>query len=514
MEKQTFLKGILVLVVGSIIAKALGAVYRIPLTWILGAEGLGVYQLVFPVFSLLLVLSSTAVPTALSKIIASENSEVNCKKILRVSIVALFIVGFIFSVVLFALSGVIANFQGNPKATLPYMAIAPSLVIVSVISAFRGYFQGKLNMTPTAVSNIVEQLFKLIFGLTLSFLLIPQGLEFGVLGAVLGVTLSEFVTLGLLTITYLVEKKKGSIHNEKITISTKQVLKNLAKTAFPIIVANIILPISLFLDSLLVVNILLSSGFTASQSTILWGLDSGVVTSIINLPVVFTLQVATCIVPNLTSDRSQISKRVNQSFLISCAISIPCALAVFVLAPQILSVLYSGTFSSTVIDEMGVATKLLSYSSGLIILTAILQTQNATLQGLGHLKIPVINMSLAVILKLVFVFTLIQNPELNIFGLMIAKYVFFATVVCLNTIYMVRKGYKINRMKEIFVSLLSSISMAMTILVTKNFITGFSPIIGLLVLICVGVIVYSVNFLCLLPEKNYLRLIKFRKRSL
>lgn len=513
MKKQTFFKGIAVLVFGSLIAKALGAVYRVPLTWILGAEGLGVYQLVFPVFSLILVLSSTAFPTAISKLIAEEKNFANQKLILKTSLTTLSLIGLFFGVLLFSLSGVIANIQGNAMATLPYMAIAPSVLFVSVISVFRGYFQGKMNMTPTSVSNIFEQFFKLIFGLCLAFLFVPQGLEYGVLGAVLGVTLSEVVTLIYITATYFMAKEKNEI-NTKSTLIKKEVIQKLFKTSIPIVFANIIIPLSILLDSMLVVNLLTSSGFENSQSTILWGIESGVVMSVINLPVVLTLQIATCIVPSLVLNLEGSKKRIKDATIISFAISMPCVFGIAVLAPQVLNALYAGSLSIGDINEFQVATNLLVFSAPLIFLTSILQLQNASLQGLNHLKVPAINMFIGLIIKLIVVISLVQIPQINIFGVTAAKYSFFLTAVLLNFMFMLKKKYLLSVKKEFFVSAMSAVSMALALLVFKNFELNLSVYILLPLEIFIGIIVFAFSYICLMPNKNYLKLIKFKKQGL
>ena len=196
MKKQTFLGGVAILILCSIIAKFLGAVYRIPLTWILGGEGLGLYQLVFPLFSLLLVISSTGMPTAISKMIAKREGNINeINQVFKISLITLLIFGVLAGLFMFLCANLLSSVQGNELVTLPYMVISFAIVFVSILSAFRGYFQGRLNMVPTAVSNVVEQSAKLIFGLVFSYLLIGYGLVYGVVGAILGVVLSEVLTV-------------------------------------------------------------------------------------------------------------------------------------------------------------------------------------------------------------------------------------------------------------------------------------------------------------------------------
>lgn len=504
MKKHTFFNGILVLMIGGVVAKGLGAVYRIPLTWILGVEGIGIYQLVFPIFSLILVLSSTGMPAGISKMIAKRKdnlAEIN--KILKISLIALFLIGLVFGLLLFAGAGFIAKLQGNSLATLPYLAIAPAVVLVSILSAFRGYFQGRMNMLPTSMSNILEQFFKLIFGLALSFLLMPYGVEYGVLGAVAGVTLSELVAVGYMGLVFVLERKKEG-KQQVSQASGAGLFKELFKTSFPIVLANFVLPFSLFIDSLLVVNLLLSSGWSVEQSTILWGIDTGMVTSIVNLPVVLTLSVATVILPSLVSDMQNKQKIVKQSFFISSAISIPCALGVMVLAPQIIQFLYPSTLLNGVINEGLIASQLLSFSAFLIVFTSVLQTQNATLQGLGYSRVPIFSMVIAFVLKTILILVLVTQPVLNIFGISIAKYAFFLTAVTLNGIYLHRKGgVKVGLGKEFWVMAVSGATMAFSLVVFNNFAFSLSPYILLPLEIAFGILVYIGCFVCLLPNRKY-----------
>lgn len=516
MKKQTFLNGVLILLFGSIIAKGLGAFYRIPLTWILGAEGLGIYQLVFPIFSLILVVSSTGMPTAISKMIAEKKDNIKeANKILKVSLITLLIIGTFFGLVLFFGAGLISNLQGNSLAKLSYIAIAPSVAFVAVISAFRGYFQGRMNMTPTSMSNIIEQFFKLIFGLSLAFLFLPQGLQFGVLGAILGVTLSEVVAMIYMLIVFAIEKKKEkNIIQQNVAVSkTKDILKLLFKTAMPIVFVSIIIPLSLFVDSFLVVNLLNLSGQSVQQSTILWGIESGIVTSIVNLPVVLTLAVATAVVPSLVSDLQKRKERIKQSMLISQNISMPCAFGVLVLSPLILKFLYGGSFSNTIIDEFGTASSLLSASSFLIFFTSVLQTQNASLQGLGHLKVPAVNMTIAVVIKTVMLL-LTTIPSVNVFGVMIAKYAFFFVATMLNAVFLYKKGYMLSKKAEMLTTFVSSLTMALGLLVINNFNFNLSVYLLLPIEIFVGILIFAGSYICLSPNKTYFKFEKSKNKSL
>ena len=164
--KSKLLYGALTISIGAFIAKVLGAFYRIPLTNIIGVESLGLYQMIFPLYCVLLTISSTGIPNSLAKLIAEGN---NPKSVLSTSLKIFTLLGGLGSIFMLVLGYPIAFLQGDFRAGLGYILLSPSVIIVSVLSCFRGYFQGQSNMKPTAISQVVEQFVKLCFGLILGY---------------------------------------------------------------------------------------------------------------------------------------------------------------------------------------------------------------------------------------------------------------------------------------------------------------------------------------------------------
>ena len=195
MRRQSVLMGALVLAVGGMIAKLVGALYKIPLTNILGTNGMGLYYLVFPLYSLLLVLISSGTSLAVSRLVSTErihNNKHNELVIFKVALVYVFVLSLIFSALLIVFSHNISAIQGNANARVGYIAIAPAIIFSSLIAVVRGYFQGQENMIPTLLNNILEQVIKLVSGLILANYFMRKGVMFAVFGAILGVTISEF----------------------------------------------------------------------------------------------------------------------------------------------------------------------------------------------------------------------------------------------------------------------------------------------------------------------------------
>ena len=206
----SFVKSVFILSLGGFIAKLLGAFYRIPLTNIIGSYGMGIYQLVFPLFSLLLTVSTAGIPVAVSKLVAEEAADGRfgrAKGVFYMALALLALLGLAGSAALYFLADNIAVTQGNADAADAYRLIAPSVLLVCVISAYRGYFQGLMRMAPTALSQIVEQTVKMTVGLVAAAEFMPDVIK-SVNFAVLGVTISEAAAAVMLAVTYAVSKRR------------------------------------------------------------------------------------------------------------------------------------------------------------------------------------------------------------------------------------------------------------------------------------------------------------------
>lgn len=200
MEKRKFLRGTLILTLSGVLCKVLGAVYRIPLGNTIGTEGMGYYQMAYPVYSILIVLSSAGVPVALSRMISeslARGDAIAAHEIFCVSRRLLLLLGVAVGVLLFLGSGGIAAALGLKGTAFSFRMLAPSLVCVSVVSVYRGALQGRQLMGATAVSQVCEQIVRLTLGLTIAAAWMPQGAEYGAGGALFGVTLSEVAGLSV-----------------------------------------------------------------------------------------------------------------------------------------------------------------------------------------------------------------------------------------------------------------------------------------------------------------------------
>ncbi|MBO5774316.1 MAG: oligosaccharide flippase family protein, partial [Clostridia bacterium] len=258
--KGSFVKSATLMMVALLLSKIIGACYRIPLTNILGAEGMGLYQMVYPVYAVALTASSGALPLAISVLVSENNAKGNLKgnlTLIRASFVIVVGTGVILAVLLAVGGGLIGRLQGAQSARIGYIAIAPAIVFVSGIAVLKGWFQGHEQMFPTALSSLVESVVKLAVGLSLAYVLRAYGVAVQVGGALIGVSVSEAVTFVIL---YFIYKRKNLGDRVKLDFNlAKEEYKSILRISLPITIGGMIFPLTQFIDSFLVVNVLKGS---------------------------------------------------------------------------------------------------------------------------------------------------------------------------------------------------------------------------------------------------------------
>ena len=445
-EKNFILRGAVSIGAGTFVAKFLGALYRVPLTNLIGSFGLGLYQMVFPVYALLLDFSGAGVPSAISKIISGYDGADKrdyAYSYLKSSIRLFALFGFLGSCFLAIFAKLIAILQGNPEAYLGYLFLAPAVFFVSIISCFRGYFQGLMKMSPTAKSQITEQVIKLVFGIGLVYLFMPN-VPLAVAGATFAITISEIVALLQLYLIYKKDKAKFGLHFQFNKSRFKFQSKHVIKTAVPITLIGIMIPLSHVIDSFLTVNIL--SGYR-SDATSLYGLMSGVVHTLINLPVSICYGFATVAVPAVSSAKTEREKTQNalKTIGFTVLLALPCAIMLAILAPNAINILF-GKLSH---EHKFVATNLLRLTSPAVVLLSLLQTENAVLIGKGKLYFPIISLSFGIFIKTALSVVLLKTPQLNIYGGGIALIACYF-IVCLINLIMIFKSKVKNASKQSF----------------------------------------------------------------
>ena len=537
MKGRSFVVSAIILALGGFFAKAIGALYKIPLTNILGSSGIGLYYLIFPIYSLVITFCSSGLSVALATEVAkcrSVRNRYNEQKIFRIALVVSFILSAFFTIVILLLSRVLAEAQGNINAHLGYIAIAPAIILSSIISTVRGYFQGIENMVPTTISLIVEQIVKLTFGLILAKALCNYGIQYAVLGAIIGVSISEVVALVIIVINFVSYKgqlhynyrnlnyrsrrnaRRGKLKNytkvykcgyvgamcfrcskNSIRYSTAEAAKRLLKVFIPTTLSSVIIPISTMIDSFVIINLLVHSGYTSHMSTILYGLWGGVVQSLISLPTILIAGIATCIVPSLCGvvagrQDGGLNRKITFFIKVTFVLALIMFALIFVFAEDILVFLYGDGLSQNVIDELFYATKMLRFSSVSIIYYAFLQAFTAILQSVGKSQVPLLAMFVGVVVRILLTIGLVQVVNINIFGVIVANALFLILADILLAIYIRIKDF-VNScdLKQIFQPLLA---LLLSIFIMFAMHQGLSLIINyffsMMISGLVGIVIY------------------------
>mgnify|MGYP001011240702 CR=1 FL=1 len=272
-HRQSFLKGALILSVAGAISKILGAVYRIPLARLIGAEGIGLYQMAYPIYTTILALATAGVPVAISILIARKETQGfpgESRRILRVSLLLLTVFGLLLTLVVIASSKFLAWYVlKDGRAYYAIVAVAPAIFLAALMSVFRGYFQGQQSMIPTAVSQVVEQIFRVTAVLFLAYLLYPRGLEFAAAGATFGAVVGGIGGLLVLVVFYnwhRQQQKQAGLNLLHTSTPPWTLATEMVRLAVPVSFGAVVLPLVQMLDAVIVPGRLLALNYSTSRN--------------------------------------------------------------------------------------------------------------------------------------------------------------------------------------------------------------------------------------------------------
>lgn len=403
-------------------AKVLGAFYRIPLTNIIGAKNIGIYQMVFPLYTMLLTLSSSGIPLGLTKLIAGG---LDAEKVLKTSLRYFSLLGVLGWIIMSALSPLFSALQQSSLVIPCYITLAPSVFFVSLISCFKGYFQGKNNMLPTALSNLSEQFVKAVFGLSLCVILIKY-VDNPAFLLTISVTLSELVTVIIL---YLLYKKNKDKSLEKVSDNGENIKFSLIlATVFPLMLSCLILPLSRMIDSFVVIRWL---PFETEKNISDFGLYSGAVESLIGVPVALLNALVVSSMPKVSRQNGGKSG----VYMLFATLILSLIISAFtLLSADIMCKIMYGRLSR----ENGETLRaLLKISAFQITLLALLQAESAILTAKSRQKILPLNLGIGVIVKFVAMFMLVKNPSFGVFGLAISDSLCYFVACSLDLLYII-----------------------------------------------------------------------------
>ena len=441
-KKQSFLHGAALLAAAVAIVKVIGAVYKIPLGSIIGDSGFGYFTTAYDIYSVLLMISTAGLPVAMSRMIAQSSSLGHYGQIDRTYKTArgIFLgLGMAGTVLMTCFSRPLANFMNSPNSWAAIACLGPSALIMCQTSAFRGFFQGQGNMSPTSVSQVLESLCKLVVGLGLSFVIMKvaddSALAAG--GAILGVTIGALIAL-----IYMYRCYRGSRQEQPLTggpvDSYGTTAKKLLAIAIPITIGSAGLQIITLIDAKVVMAQLIGpAGFSQDEADGLKGIYNFAQT-IFNLPCSFITPITISILPAVTAQLTlrkyrQARKLEESAVRIMGLIAMPCAVGLMVLSGPVMGLLrgYTGETLTTAASLLGVLGICVIFNSTVLL-------TNALMQAHGYVYLPVMNMFIGGIIKVIVNYILVSNPNINIQGAPVGTLCCYLSITILN-IFSMRK---------------------------------------------------------------------------
>lgn len=498
-KKVSFVQGAAILGIAGLIVKVIGAAFRIPLANTIGLIGTSYYDTAYPYYSWLLVISSSGLPTAISKMVSERVTLGDYRGAHRVFTTAMQIlccIGLLTSILMFFGSDYIARLHMLPEAAYCFKALAPALFFVALMCAYRGYMQGMQQMVPTAISQVVEQVGKLAVGLTLAFMLLDAGPEYAAMGALIGVTVSELLALVYVMLSYRRRWPKIRARLERsVRREAEPVAARLMAIALPITIGASISPLSSVVDSALIIRILLKLGYAKETAQTAFSLMRTNVATLTNMPGVLTMALAMSLVPAISAfsakrDHAGIQDTARLGLKLALIIGLPCAVGLFVLASPILAMLYPNLTEG----ELTLAVDLMHTSSIGVIFLSLVQSMTGVIQGMGKPNVPVFNLFIGFVLKVASLLALMNIPQINIQGAAVSTVVCYAFAGIADTIYVIRRAkLRLGLVDVLLKPVLSSGVMGFVVFMIYSFMQEMEhQVLPTLAAVAVGVFAYGV----------------------
>ena len=496
-QKSTFFGGAATLAAGIIIVKLIGAFYKIPLGRILGDVGFGHFNNAYAVFNLLLMVSTAGLPVAMSKTISEANAmgrhnQVN--RVFKVCLVTFLVLGTVTTCIMHFLAQPLATLQGDSMAAPAIRAMAFTALFLCTVSAYRGYAQGHSDMVPTAVSQVIEAVAKLIVGLILGWYLLYLGFgsEIAAAGAIFGVTAGSFISLIYLMIRHHRRNKPAQRLSDDRPQSPSSILKSLLVIAVPITLSSSVVPITTYIDTIQVQNLLQSAlGYSEEMAVSLYGSYQKAV-AIYNLPSSFMVALTASIIPAVSAalalkDKTGAGKITESALRVGSLLAIPAGVGLAVLSGPIVQLLFPETN-----QEVGSACMLILGVASIFVCINLLC--NAILQANDRAALPIWFIAAGSIMKLIVNFFLVQTPAFGIKGAPVGTLVCFGLVAIMELIAIKKVTPYPPKYRRVFTKpLIASLVMGAGTWASYGLLV---PILGNTLAvagsICIAVVIYAV----------------------
>lgn len=513
-SKTNFLAQGTILVIASFVAKAIGMIYRIPLTHILGDDGNGYYSTANEIYTIILMISSFSLPLAVSRLVAEREyaGEVkNSYKVLICSLRFAAVTGGILSILTFLLGGVITKYvMGVELASYALCVLAPAIFLFALTGVLRGFFQGHGTMVPTAVSQIIEQIINAIVSVAGAYVMLQYGLKLGekkgdaelgtalaAAGGTFGTVASVGVALLFMIVIYLGYrngfKRRMKKDKTRRRESDRAIYRAITYTILPIVLSTLVYNISTIIDQGVFNHILAGMGFTQKQYATVWGIYSGKFRVLMNVPLSIASCLAPSVVPALTeamanNDLREAGLRTRDTIRYTMVFTIPCAVGMAALARPIMMMLYGNN------DSLALAAGIMQSGALLTVLLALSTLTTGILQGLGEMQAPLVHAATAVAIHLGFLVLFVVKFKWNIYGVVYAN-IIFGLIICLLNARSIRKKlhYRQEIKKTFLVPVIAAGVMGIAAYLVHRVLNLFAGnTISTILAVCVGAVVYGI----------------------
>ena len=435
--RQSFLGGTATLAAAVIIVKILGALYKIPLTNVLDGDGMGYFTTAYNIYNLLLTISTAGLPVALSKMIAEANTlgrQNEKRRIFRVALATFLVLGGVCTCLMAFLPHQLAVLMNNSQSWYAIVALAPAVIGVCCESAFRGYTQGHGDMRPTAYSQVIESVFKLVLGLAIAIWMLRAGFSVAQAagGTILGVTTGSIVGMLYLIVNHMRHRRNNPVEATDVPPSPGRILARILRIGIPIMLGSSVLALITLIDTKLVMlRLQTAAGFDEATANWLFGAYSSTMT-FYNLPAAFIVPITTAVIPAISAalaerDNANVMRPVSASSRLTALIAFPCGIGLMVLAGPILRLLY---FTKPELCTAG--EPLLKVLGLAAIFVCLMLVTNAHLQSFGRVIIPVYTMIVGGAAKVAANWFLVGNPDIGIHGAPIGTTLCFIIITVIN----------------------------------------------------------------------------------
>lgn len=464
-SERSFFSGVLLLSVSTAAVKLLGLGFKIPMLSLLGAEGMGYFNSALEIYALLCTIATAGLPVALSILVARARARGDlsaAETVYRSARRVFLIIGASFGAFMLLLSQELAALIGNPNAALCIKAIAPALLLICLSGAVRGYCQGFEHMAPTALSQLIEAFSKLLFGVLFSTLAIRSGYSLpGVAAfAVLGVSVGCFLSLIYLLLARRIGLRQRILQNGEDISKAKgtEGVPTLLRIAFPITLGALVIGLTRIIDMVLIMHRLGSIGISAAVRNEIYGAYTTLSLPVFGLIPALIAPVSVALVPQLSAflqskDRAGEAAVSENSLRLTVIFALPSSLGLTLFARPILELLFSGQT-----EAIALSAPLLSALGGSVLFSCLITTTNAILQAYGKPSLPIISMSLGVVIKLIFSWTLMGIDKIGALGAPLGSLACNIAVTLINIAFLSSyRGGKINLSRLFFKPLAASV---------------------------------------------------------